>query len=272
MYYSPKTNGLKHNSCCQLTTHCSQLKQPSRVPLSQFDFLVAWSFSLHAKPNVEVTGPEAWAPLNVILMSDCVLLCPFPLKSRVPRWRMTYLAFTSVTNSLQRRNTMTQQTFSPAFLHHLQHQQHFCAECTSLNTVTLPPRRSFLFAKHRISLLLRCFGNNNPYSFLLSFPLPAGLTVTWPLLFHQQVSAQFPVLWHGSVIWLGCTHPLEHIHLSPTWSEHFFLTGSQTLTVLPFLEIAWSRKEWDWRTKLSLELDTSTISASWLFASCAYFQ
>lgn len=87
-------------------------------------------------------------------------------------------------------------------------------EWTCVNMVTML-QWSLNFAKHTVSLdmtiTLDMFCEycvlifSLFFSFCLSFPLPAGRTITWPLLFHQQVSAQFPVLWNKFVIWLGST-------------------------------------------------------------------
>lgn len=94
---------------------------------------------------------------------------------------------------------------------------------TCINVVTLL-QWSFNFAKHTISLLLTCFVNNVFSSSLFFLILSFISSSCWPDYYlttavsstgKRTISCTLK-----QVCYLAWFHPLELIHLSPTWSKH----------------------------------------------------
>lgn len=244
MYYSPKTNGLKHNSCCQHMTHSSRLKQP--IKAGCHCSLVF--FSIQAPPlpdNLGIAMCDAlfrlqpWTSFNerqdfyTVYTSFFSYIgsyahthhCLFKTSS-LTEYRHIYINYLCFNLSQSQKSYKQSHKCTHFFLNSVLQSDsretsvaHFIKNSISTNEYLVACIISLLqclfsFAKHRNWLCLTFLGNNHPYStflpflsFCLSFPPPAGLTVNWPMLFHHQVSERFPVLWHKSVVWLCSTSP-----------------------------------------------------------------
>lgn len=103
MYYSPKTNGLKHNSCCQHMTHSSRLKQPIKAGLSMqfgfpalklppFDALgIAICVSLRLQPWTSVNERGRNSIVDVLIFYRLLYTyTPLPLASQLPNRAQVY--------------------------------------------------------------------------------------------------------------------------------------------------------------------------------------